>query len=131
MRTRIIFYFLLTAVLVPALHAQTDWPTYGHDKGGMRYSPLTQINPQNVAKLTPVWTFHMAPQGQKFLNGETVPLVANGVMYIGTPYNRIVALEPETGNLIWEYTEARGVGPKRSIEYWPGDKDNPPEILSD
>src|SRR6202044_147799 len=36
-----------------------EWPTFGHDSGGMRFSPLTQINPANVANLTAAWTYHM------------------------------------------------------------------------
>ena len=43
--------------------AQTDWPTFGHDSGGNRYSPLKQITPQNVTKLTRAWTYHMNPAG--------------------------------------------------------------------
>jgi len=44
-----------------ATPAGADWPTYGHDPGGMRYSPLSQITPQNVASLVPAWSFHMKP----------------------------------------------------------------------
>jgi quinoprotein glucose dehydrogenase len=40
-----------------------EWPTYGHDKGGMRYSPLTQITPANVSRLKVAWTYHMKPGG--------------------------------------------------------------------
>ena len=38
-----------------------EWPTYGHDPGGMRYSPLTQITPGNVARLEKAWVYHMKP----------------------------------------------------------------------
>ena len=41
--------------------AQTDWPTYGHDRGGLRYSPLKQIAPINVTKLKVAWVYHMKP----------------------------------------------------------------------
>lgn len=41
----------------------TQWPTYGHDSGGMRFSPLTQIAPANVANLKPAWVYHMKPEG--------------------------------------------------------------------
>ena len=41
--------------------SQGDWPTYGHDKGGQRHSPLEQITPANVASLTPAWVYHMKP----------------------------------------------------------------------
>jgi len=38
-----------------------EWPTYGHDPGGMRFSPLTQLTPENVAKLKVAWVYHMRP----------------------------------------------------------------------
>src|SRR5262245_4148534 len=40
-----------------------EWPTYGHDSGGQRFSPLTQITPANVANLKVAWTYHMRPAG--------------------------------------------------------------------
>ena len=104
---------------------QNDWPTYGRDLAGTRYSPLKQINPGNVSKLTRAWTYHMragnAPaQGPAEGNEVTVtgrgrggrggagggvparvwevsPLVVGGVMYWTTAYGHVVALEPETG----------------------------------
>ena len=45
--------------LAPTSHAQTDWPTYGHDLAGTRYSPLRQITPANVTQLQRAWTYHM------------------------------------------------------------------------
>jgi glucose dehydrogenase len=50
--------FLLAGV-VSVLHAQADWPGYGRDKGAQRYSPLSQVNTENVSKLVPAWTFSM------------------------------------------------------------------------
>jgi quinoprotein glucose dehydrogenase len=41
--------------------ASKEWPTYGHDSGGMRFSPLTQITPANVAQLKVAWVYHMRP----------------------------------------------------------------------
>ena len=40
-----------------------EWPTYGHDAGGMRFSPLTQITPANVSQLKVAWVYHMKPEG--------------------------------------------------------------------
>src|SRR5262245_49398943 len=59
---------------------------------------------------------------------QASPLVAGGVMYLGTPYGRVVALEPETGKLIWEWRgEFNPSG--RGIAYWPGDRTLPPQII--
>jgi len=46
-----------------AVDPAKEWQTYGHDPGGMRFSPLTQINSGNVAQLKPAWVFHMKPAG--------------------------------------------------------------------
>jgi quinoprotein glucose dehydrogenase len=40
-----------------------EWPTYGHDSGGMRYSPLTQVDTSNVSGLSVAWVYHMKPEG--------------------------------------------------------------------
>jgi quinoprotein glucose dehydrogenase len=85
-----------------------DWPYYGHDAGGMRYSPLVQINRENVAKLKVAWTFHTGEiaDGAHTRNRsgfETTPIVVDGTMYLTTPFNRVVALDPETGTQRWSY----------------------------
>src|SRR5580704_11734708 len=50
--------------VTPANYADSkEWPTYGHDAGGMRYSPLTQITPANVSSLKVAWTYHLKPEG--------------------------------------------------------------------
>src|SRR5580658_7910718 len=50
--------------VTPASYAESkEWPTYGHDSGGMRYSPLKQITPANVSNLEVAWTFHLKPEG--------------------------------------------------------------------
>jgi quinoprotein glucose dehydrogenase len=102
--------------------AQTDWPTYGHDPGGQRFSPLTQITPANVGKLERAWTFHSGKPGS-----EVTPLVIAGVMYITAP-NGIYALEPETGKELWKY-EATNVT-RRGLAYWPGGGTTHPRVYS-
>src|ERR1700722_47715 len=81
-----------------------EWPTYGHDGGGMRFSPLTQITPANVSNLQPAWTYHLKPEGTAVLEqSEATPLVINGIMYVASPYGRVVALDATTGKEIWVY----------------------------
>ena len=129
----------------------TDWPTYGHDPGGMRYSPLDQIDASNVAQLRVAWTYGMrtasgepaasaasaaaeaaaqqsaegvgpARRRSRFGSSEATPLVVGGLLYLSTPYRRVVALEPESGKEVWVY-EVPGPGQPslRGVEYWPGD----------
>src|SRR5688572_29632811 len=73
-----------------------EWPTYGHDAGGQRFSPLTGITPANVHGLEVAWVFHMRPPGAslRFAASQSTPLVVNGTMYLSTPYGRVVAVDP-------------------------------------
>ena len=61
MRTAVALVVLSVVFPFRALYAQSDWPTFGHDPGGQRYSPLKQVNTSNVAKLTPAWTLAIDP----------------------------------------------------------------------
>jgi quinoprotein glucose dehydrogenase len=131
---------LLAIVLLPSVRAQTDWPAFGHDPGGMRYSPLKQITPKNVAKLQLVWKFDTeapmpqppaatgAPRRARPRRSESVPLMVDGVVYMSTAYNRIVALEAETGKKVWEY-ESQHTPALRGIAYWRGASGLPPQIV--
>jgi quinoprotein glucose dehydrogenase len=85
-----------------------DWPVYGHDSGGMRYSPLTQITRENVAQLKVAWTFHTGDisdgsGGRKRSGFETTPILVDGTLYLTTGFNRVIALDPETGKQRWAY----------------------------
>jgi quinoprotein glucose dehydrogenase len=118
--------------VLPVLVAQTDWPVYGHDPGGQQYSPLKQIDVRNVAKLQVAWTYDVrpaaAPAPVRNHTSQATPLVVGGILYLGTPYNHIVALEPETGKKIWDY--AGDAAPStRGIAYWRGDKELAPQIV--
>jgi quinoprotein glucose dehydrogenase len=103
----------------------TGWPAYGHDPGGARYSPLTQINAQNVSTLRRAWTYHTGDSG----SFETTPIVADHVMYFSTQTQKIVAAEPETGKEIWKFDPKSRARELRGVGYWPGDKQTPPRIL--
>jgi len=88
--------------------SRTDWPTYGNDPGGERYSPLDQINKQNVAQLKVAWTYHTGDvsdgsHGQRKSAFENTPIVIDGTMYISTPFSRVIALDPVTGQEKWSY----------------------------
>src|ERR1700752_3509810 len=102
-------FALLAFIFGSLLYSQTDWPLYGHDPSGQRYSPLAQINTTNVAKLKLAWQYGIDPAGvdlnpaNRALSGtEAVPIMVNGVLYSPTVHRNIVALEPETGKEIWK-----------------------------
>jgi quinoprotein glucose dehydrogenase len=171
---------LALAVLTCAVLAQTntaqlnstqpdpakEWPTYGHDPGGMRFSPLTQITPANVAQLKTAWVYHMKPAGvlapvaaeargprapvgdepmpagsvsgrgrgrgfnpNGFRPSGDTPIVIDGIMYLATPYSRVVAVEPTTGKELWFYQLPSGNPSTRGVEYFAGDARTKPQIV--
>ena len=90
-----------------------DWPLYGRDAGAQRFSPLTQITPQNVNSLTRAWTFDTGGTAM-----QVTPLVIDGVMYV-TAGTNLFALEPETARVLWKFSHD-GMS-QRGLAYWPGD----------
>jgi quinoprotein glucose dehydrogenase len=85
-----------------------DWQAYGHDPGGTRFSPLAQINRANVALLKVAWTFHVGDisqgtGGRKRSGLETTPILVDGTLYLTSGFNRVFALDPETGRQRWVY----------------------------
>lgn len=130
--------------------ATREWRTYGHDAGGMRFSPLTQINPQNVNRLKIAWVYHMRPAnfrshkpteavgeqdeelvhfGSGFRPSEDTPLVSHGIMYVATPYSSIAAVDPVNGKELWTFDLASGNPSPRGLEYWSGDGHTPPQVV--
>src|SRR5581483_6673231 len=106
------------------LRAQTptpDWPAVIGDIGGMKYSPLDQITPANVGKLTQAWAY----------NGGGVPIVIDNVMFFAAGGN-IVAVTADSGTEIWKYhlrQAAPGAPVRRGLTYWPGDAQHPRRVL--
>src|ERR1700752_607769 len=98
----------LLSAAEPIDNGIADWPYYGGDAGGSRYSPLTQINKENVAELKVAWEYHTGDVSDGSDNRrksafETTPIVADGTMYLTTPFNRVIALDPETGHETWSF----------------------------
>ncbi|WP_372784071.1 pyrroloquinoline quinone-dependent dehydrogenase [Phenylobacterium sp.] len=98
-----------TALVAGAARAD-EWGAYGRDLQGTRFSPLTQVTPANVASLKPAWTFHTGDISTGKVKGggprsgfETTPLMLDGRLYLTTPFNRMIALDPATGKELWAY----------------------------
>jgi quinoprotein glucose dehydrogenase len=107
-------YWILpaTAILCWAHTAigQSDagWPNYGNDPGGSRYSAARQIDRTNVAQLQPVWTYRTGALEQQTdliqkAAFEATPILVENQLFLSTPYNHVIALNPETGAKVWEY----------------------------
>jgi len=91
----------------PAQETTTDWPTWGHDPGGQRFSPLATINRENVHSLKIAWTFRTGdsyePKHSRATAFEATPIYVDGTLYLATPLGRIIALDPVTGKQRWAY----------------------------
>ena len=96
-------------VLFPLLANAQTWEHYGGNPSGHKYSPLTQIHRGNLQRLRVAWTFHTGDvsDGQHewpFRSAfEATPLYVAGTLYFPTPFNRVIALEPETGRQLWAF----------------------------
>ncbi len=120
---------LLLALCASSLSAE-EWRHYGNDPGGTRYSPLNQINRDNVGRLEVAWEYD-TPDFTDGLSGsptrsafEATPLMIGGVLYVPTPMDRLLALDAATGRLEWEFnpgldkTRRFNLFTNRGIGYW-------------
>ncbi|HEY4211028.1 MAG TPA: pyrroloquinoline quinone-dependent dehydrogenase [Steroidobacteraceae bacterium] len=143
----LLLFIVLSTISTPSrAQAQSpdasDWGYYGGDPFGQHFSSLDEINRDNVAHLEVAWTFHTGETGAGFAQAgsmafEATPVLAFGFLYVETPTNIVIALDPETGKERWRfdphidrtkrYSEAtsRGVSvweepdPKRQIQNLP------------
>src|SRR5262245_11299047 len=123
---------------LPALRGDSissgEWQSYGNDAGGTRYSPLAQIDRGNVGRLRVAWTYRTGETGGAspwgFIAFETTPLMVDGTLVLSTPYNRVIALDPETGTERWRYdpsvdrTRRFAIVTSRGVSTWldPGER---------
>ncbi|MFL5489370.1 MAG: PQQ-binding-like beta-propeller repeat protein, partial [Gemmatimonadaceae bacterium] len=106
-----------------------EWRAYGHDVFGSRYSPLAEITRDNVSRLTLAWTYHTGeplPTSNRKRSLEVTPLMIGNTLFLSTPLGKIVALDPVTGGVKWQYdakiSPGAGFGDftNRGVSYWNG-----------
>ena len=106
--------FVMAALWAPMLAARspqagdTGWTAYGGDGGGMRYSGAKEIDRSNVGKLKLAWSYRTGALDVKTkliekAAFEATPILAEGKLFLSTPYNHVIALDPEKGTKLWEY----------------------------
>jgi hypothetical protein len=76
-----------------------QWLHYGGDYRNFRHSPITELNPDSIQNLEVAWSFPTGTDGQFAMS----PIVYDGIMYMTTSYNHLMALNAETGELYWRY----------------------------
>jgi quinoprotein glucose dehydrogenase len=92
----------------PQKPVDASWPAYGGDAGGSRFSPAAQITKSNVAQLKIAWTYRTGALDAKTdlihkAAFETTPILVDGKLFLTTPYDHVIALNPATGEKIWEF----------------------------
>ena len=105
-------WLLILSVMSSLAAMAQDWTYYGFDPGGSRYSPLTQINADNVEDLEQAWAYRHGdlekyPDRRGFAGFHVTPILlpeeAGRSLALCTPFNRMVALDPATGTERWSY----------------------------
>jgi len=143
MKLRIIT--LITGCLCSmTLNAQSDWPTYGHDAGGSRFSPARQVNDKNVTALKVAWTFqtgelktYEGTRAKEKAAFEATPVMIDNTLYFSTPSCRVFAIEAKTGKEKWMYDPRVDLKDdyseitSRGVSVWPagGEKNNSPRRI--
>jgi quinoprotein glucose dehydrogenase len=105
------------------------WTFYGNDAGGSRYSPAAQVGPGNVDRLAPVWVFRTGETGEGYTSAykhtfEATPILAGSTLYFSTAFNRVFAVDAQTGEERWRFDA--GVDPEphytevsnRGVVHW-------------
>jgi quinoprotein glucose dehydrogenase len=102
-----------------------DWPVYGGNNAGNRYSSLNQINKDNVKNLQLAWTFDTGENNNPAERGMDIqcqPIIVNGIMYGTTPRLKVFAIEAATGKELWKFDPFEGKRPRfhpvRGVTYW-------------
>jgi len=124
------------AVPVGGASPAGEWRAYAADKAGSRYSPLDRINRATVKNLRIAWRQSILPaelrDGLSDPKVPTVsqntPLMASGLLYVSTARGIVAALDPESGNLVWQdRPPARGADAPgralRGVAYWSDGRD--------
>jgi glucose dehydrogenase len=116
-------WFLPFLFFATALGAQQghDWPAYGGNPEGTRFSPLTQINRSNVERLQIAWQYNPGelPPNTRF---QAQPIVVGGVLYTVTPVSSVVALDGATGKVRWSWNAGDRTS-VRGLTYWTDGKE--------
>lgn len=88
---------------LPATQADSDWETYGRDHSMTRFSPLAQINAQNVKDLKVAWTFRTGDLPSEKWGAENTPIKVGNGLYVCTARNNLIRVDPTTGKKVWEF----------------------------
>ena len=109
----------------------TDWPMYRGNLAGTGYSPLEEITVDNLSSLSTTWRYSLRNDGgpdPREPNSQVTPIVVDGVMYL-PGVDRVVALDPTTGDEIWRHSVTDGAPSRRGVAHWAGSDTEEPRII--
>jgi len=100
--------FAMSTARAQNASSPNEWRHYAADLGATHYSPLTDINRANVSRLAVAWSWKpnegpLKEYGTQPGNFQNTPLMIDNVLYVSTPYNRVVALDARGGRELWRY----------------------------
>ena len=133
MKTRCAIAIVSSAVLLGAQaqpQVMIEWPSAGSEQSQTKYSAAADMTPANVSQLELAWQWR--PNEQRLPNGtqpgsfQGTPLMVDGVLYLSTSFNRVVALSAETGAELWvfdpkAYLDGPGINlyyQHRGVAFW-------------
>ncbi|HTJ30970.1 MAG TPA: PQQ-binding-like beta-propeller repeat protein [Acidobacteriaceae bacterium] len=120
---------LACVLLTPsiAFAQSSDWPIYGGESANDHYSPLTQINRDNVEQLHVAWSYDTHETGGL----QTSPLIVGRILYGVTPSQKVFALDASTGKLLWTFDSGvKGTQPVRGLTLWCSDDGKEQRLLA-
>ncbi|RKQ40061.1 glucose/quinate/shikimate family membrane-bound PQQ-dependent dehydrogenase [Enterobacter sp. R1(2018)] len=132
-----------TAAAAPASTIpDADWPAYGRNQEGQRYSPLKQINDKNVGQLKEAWSFQTGdvkrPTDPGEITNEVTPIKIRDTLYLCTAHQQLFALDAATGKQKWKFDPRLDTNPSfqhvtcRGVSYHEATADNAsPDVVSD
>ncbi len=112
------------------------WEAYGNDPGGSKFSPLAQINPENVAQLRQAWIYRTGETGKGYASGhqltfEATPIFWNGMLFVNSSFGKVYALDGASGEELWRFdagfdpSERFDETAARGVSIWHAPADSP------
>lgn len=131
-----------TPAAVSSTIPDADWPAYGRNQEGQRYSPLKQITDKNVGELKEAWTFQTGdvkrPTDPGEITNEVTPIKIRDTLYLCTAHQQLFALDAATGKQKWKFDPRLDTNPSfqhvtcRGVSYHEATADNAsPDVVSD
>ena len=126
-----LFAFIIVTLSVCIALPASAWEHWGGDRGGSRFSPLSQITPDNVDNLVRAWEFRTGdldsrpPEAMRRTKFQATPLLVEDSLIFCSPFNEVIALDPGSGAQKWRFDPGIPTNQRpanryncRGVAYW-------------